>query len=205
MLDSITLSSMLASRLCHDLINPVGALGAGLEIMEGEQDPDMRAEAMNLVNSSTDKALDLLQFARIAYGAGGGYRDELDLDEIKVLVEGVYKHARADLDWQIPPGHMAKPAVKIMMTMALLIADCAPRRGSKVTIAQDEEGISLTATGPKARLKEPLQQALEGKEEGLEPKMVPAYIAAHLASQTGYKLLCSQDGEEKVAIRLQMS
>jgi len=200
MLDSITLSSLLASRLCHDLINPVGASGAGLEIMEGEEDPEMRAQAMQLVNSSNQKAIALLQFSRMAFGAGGAYGEELDLEEVKSLVFGIYDHVRADLTWQIPPGRMAKPAVRIMMNLALLISDCVPRRESHVEISENPERIRLKATGPKAKLKEPLIAALAGVDEGLEPKLTPGYLAWLIASQAGYQIEPIVVSEEEILI-----
>ena len=200
MLDSITLSSLLASRLCHDLINPVGACGSGLEIMEAEDSPEMRVEAMQLINNSNRKALNMLEFSRMAFGASGAYGEELDLEEVKKLVAGVYDHVRAELKWEIPPGRMAKPTVRILMNLALLISDCVPRRESQVTISQSSDRIRLTGNGPKAKLKESLINALAGVEEGLEPKLTPAYLAWLIASRSGHRIEPSAVNDEQIII-----
>ena len=47
---SIDLAAMLCSRLCHDMLSPVGALSNGLELLAMETDPEMRANVVELLN-----------------------------------------------------------------------------------------------------------------------------------------------------------
>ncbi|MCI5044968.1 MAG: histidine phosphotransferase family protein [Aquisalinus sp.] len=201
-LDPLTLASLLASRLCHDLVNPVGALSAGLEVMEDEDDPMMKEEAQKLISVSTQKSIAMLTFARLAFGAGGAYGAEIDLDEAKIATAELYKYVKAELQWQLPSRHIAKDNVKAIMNIALVIADCVPRAGSTVTVTVGGslEEVSFSAEGPRAKLKEQLVDALSGKTEGLEPKMTPAYLASVLVQKAGGTIRAELVNEEKVSV-----
>ena len=200
-LDAITLSSLLASRLCHDLVNPVGALSAGLEVLEDENDPEMRQEAQKLISLSTHKSIAMLTFARIAFGAGGAYGAEIDMEEGRNVVHALYEHVKADLDWQLPNGMVPKDYCKSVLNIALMIADCVPRNGSKVTISGTVTEAVFTAEGPRAKLKEPLLAALAGDSDGLEPKMTPAFLASVLVRQAGGAITAELVSEERIEIR----
>lgn len=202
---SLELSALLASRLCHDLVNPVGALAAGLDVLDQEQDPEMQAEARKLIALSTEKAIVMLDFARLAFGAGGAYGAELDGQEIRKVVTNIYRHFKADLDWQMPTAPMAKDAAKAVLNAALVIADCVPRLGSNVTISQAGQDIILTGTGPRAKLKEELASALAGQSDGLSPKMTPAYLAALIMAERGGRIDAQLVDEETVRLVLRFA
>src|SRR5258706_13839108 len=70
-MNDLDFAALLVSRVCHDLVSPVGAVVNGLEVLEDETDPAMRADALLLVASSAEQAAARLQFARIAFGAAG--------------------------------------------------------------------------------------------------------------------------------------
>jgi histidine phosphotransferase ChpT len=200
-LDAVSLASLLASRLCHDLINPVGALSAGLEVLEDEEDPEMRAEAQKLISLSTRKSIAMLSFCRLAFGAGGAYGNEIDIDEGKAVLIGLYEHVKADLEWQLPTQQIVpKEYLKAVLNIALVIGDCVPRAGSKVTISGDLNEVVFTAEGPRAKLKEELHKALTGHSSDLDPKMTPAFLAALLAHKAGGKIVPVLENEEKVVI-----
>ena len=184
-LDALSLSSLLASRLCHDLVNPVGAFSAGLEVMQGETDPEMLKAANELIEDSAKKSLAMLTFARIAFGAGGAYGSEIDILEGKNVLEEIYQFFKADLDWQLPAGTVPKDYCKAVLNIGLVVADCVPRKDSKVTVNGDLTKVVFTAEGPRAKLKDELQAALSANPDGLEPKMTPAYLAALLVKSEG--------------------
>ena len=73
-MNATDLASLLCSRLCHDLLSPVGALNNGLELMADEQDPAMRERCLELLNESARASANKLKFFRLAFGAAGGFR-----------------------------------------------------------------------------------------------------------------------------------
>src|SRR5664279_3199678 len=98
-MDDIELSAFLVSRVCHDLVGPLGAVVNGLEVMEDERDAAMRADALKIVSSSALQALARLQFLRIAFGAAGSAGAELDLNEVGRLLNGLMEGGKIQLEW----------------------------------------------------------------------------------------------------------
>src|SRR5258708_37217221 len=82
-MNDLDFAALLVSRVCHDLVSPVGAVVNGLEVLEDETDPAMRADALRLVASSAEQAAARLQFARIAFGAAGSAGAELVLTQAR--------------------------------------------------------------------------------------------------------------------------
>lgn len=200
-LDAVALSSLLASRLCHDLVNPVGALSAGLEILEDEVDPEMREEALKLITLSTRKSIAMLTFTRIAFGAGGAYGAEIDMTEAKAVTGSFYEFVKADLDWQLATNMMPRAFCKAVLNIAMMVPDCVPRAGSKVTIKGDLNELVFVAEGVRAKLKESLLAALAGKPTDLEPKMTPAFLASIFVRQAGGVISAEVTSETMVTIK----
>src|SRR5437868_4021079 len=96
------LAALLCSRLCHDLLSPVGALSNGLELLAEEKDPDMRQRCFELLEQSARISTDKLKFFRLAYGAAGGFGDMVAAHEPKALIEGlVAGNERLTLEWAV--------------------------------------------------------------------------------------------------------
>lgn len=183
--DALTLSALLSSRVCHDLINPVGALSSGLEVLEDPaMEGAMREAAMDLVRSGAQKAIALLSYARLAYGAAGGFGAQISLDDAKKALTDLFAITKANLHWKIGDGLAAKENVKVLMVLAYAAADCVPR-GGDVTIEGDIENFTVTAAGKKLLLNDALVRALGGDAADLTPKMTPALIAAQLVKAAG--------------------
>jgi histidine phosphotransferase ChpT len=87
MISQTDLAAMLCSRLCHDMLSPVGALANGLELLAEEQDPEMRARCMELLEQSARISTDKLKFFRLAFGAAGGFGEAIPIDEAKASAE----------------------------------------------------------------------------------------------------------------------
>lgn len=196
--DSIALSALLASRLCHDLINPVGALSSGVEVLEDpDMDPSMRDAALDLICSGGRKSVALLKYARLAYGLAGGRDAELSTEEAGNLLGALYEWSKADLQWRLPPGSAAKEKVKAALILGHAAADCVPR-GGVVTIAGAADRFTVEAVGPRAILQPELVAALEGDATELRPKFTPAYIAGLWARERGGGVSVESDGEKVV-------
>ena len=75
-------AALLCSRLCHDLVSPVGAINNGLEILEEEKDASMREAVVDLITKSTQQTANKLQFFRLAFGAAGGFTEMIGPDSV---------------------------------------------------------------------------------------------------------------------------
>ena len=181
----VHVASLLASRLCHDLVNPVGALNTGLEVLEGEQDAEMREHAMSLIKESTAKTVALLTFSRMAFGASGEWEGTIDAGEAGELSVGLYRFSKADLAWDVAPGPMSKAKARTLLNLVLIAERCVPRAGSTVRAESDADGVRVVASGPRAKLSDDLVAALGGQAGSLDAKATPAYLAHLLAAAAG--------------------
>src|SRR5690554_5668611 len=112
-LTSLDLAALVASRVCHDIISPVGAMTNGLEVLDEEGNEDMRDFAMDLIRKSARQASAKLQFARLAFGAAGSAGAEIDLGDAQKVAAGFLENEKADLSWEVPRLLMGKNRVKL--------------------------------------------------------------------------------------------
>ncbi len=175
-------SALLVSRVCHDLVGPLGAVVNGLEVLEDERDAAMRADALKIVTSSAAQALARLQFMRIAFGAAGSAGAELDLGEVNRLVCGLRIGTRASLEWEPPRLNWPKDWAKLLMNSVLIAADCLPRGGTvRIEIEGETPGFKLVATGQGARVSEDVERALRGEIQEHDARGVQPVLAFRLA------------------------
>ncbi|MGE3747799.1 MAG: histidine phosphotransferase family protein, partial [Sphingomonadaceae bacterium] len=117
---SVEFASLLCSRLCHDLLSPVGALNNGIELLAEENDPEMRARCLELLAESARSSANKLKFFRLAFGAAGGFADNVDTREAKGAIEGLFgSEGRVQLGWMVSEPAMSKGAIKILLNLAL--------------------------------------------------------------------------------------
>jgi histidine phosphotransferase ChpT len=165
-MNELDFSAFLVSRVCHDLVSPLGAVVNGLEVLEDERDAAMRADALKIVASSAAQALARIQFMRIAFGAAGSAGAELDLGEVGRLVSGLFAGSKITLDWDVAHVHWPKDWAKLLMNATLLAADCLPRGGTvKVVSSTDSAAPSfrIKASGSHARVLEEVEKAVRGE------------------------------------------
>jgi histidine phosphotransferase ChpT len=186
------LAALLASRLCHDIISPVGAVQSGLELLdEMPNDP----ESMALVRNSTRSAVAKLQFARIAYGASGSSAAQIDLGDARSVAEGFMEFERANLAWEGERAYVPKNVAKLMLNL-VVVANASVPRGREVRVAVESLGeaprFTVTATGTPLRVPLKFRALLAG-----EP--LPEAIDAH-AIQPYYTLLLAREARLKVEL-----
>jgi histidine phosphotransferase ChpT len=188
---AIDFASLLCSRLCHDLLSPVGALNHGLELLADEHDPEMRARCLDLLNESARASANKLKFFRLAFGAAGGFGDTVDAREAKVAIEGMFgEGGRVEIGWMVEPATLSKPAIKVLLNLALIAGD-ALVRGGRLDIGAEQTAngteMVVRAEGPRLVLDPELRQALEGRTsaEDVTPRAAAAYLASELARQAG--------------------
>lgn len=196
--DAVALSALLSSRVCHDLINPVGAISSGLDVLDdpGMED-SMRDAALDLIRTGARKSLALLSYARLAYGAAGGFGAQISMDDAKAAMTAVYDVVKPDLEWNLAGGVAAKENVKALLILANAAADCAPRGGT-VTIDGDIMEFTITVVGKRIYLQDDLVRALGGDDRELTPKFTPALIAGRLITSTGGAASVEADAEKAV-------
>ena len=161
----IDFAALLVSRVCHDLVGPLGAVVNGLEVLEEERDAAMRADALKLVSGSAAQALERLQFMRIAFGAAGSAGAELALSDTGRLVEGLFNGSKIKIEWRSAQVQWPKDWAKLLMNATLLAADCLPRGGSvtvETAAAETAPSFRIVATGPSVRVQEDVQKAVRG-------------------------------------------
>src|SRR5579864_3965723 len=154
-MNDLDFAALLVSRVCHDLVSPVGAVVNGLEVLEDETDLAMRADALRLVAASAEQAAARLQFARIAFGAAGSAGAELDLAEVGRIMTGLLKGGKVELVWSMESVNWPKDWAKLLMNAVLAAADCLPR-GGRLTVEHAKEisepAFRVVGTGAVVRL-----------------------------------------------------
>lgn len=183
---AIDFASLLCSRLCHDLLSPVGALNNGLELLADEHDPEMRARCLDLLNESARASANKLKFFRLAFGAAGGFGDSVDAREAKVAIEGMFgEGGRIEIGWMVEAATLDKPAIKALLNLALIAGD-ALVRGGRLDIGAESVGgtteMVVKAEGPRLVLDPELRQALEGRTAAgdVTPRAAAAWMVSEL-------------------------
>ncbi|MEM9168386.1 MAG: histidine phosphotransferase family protein [Pseudomonadota bacterium] len=198
--DAVALSALIASRLCHDLVNPVGALGSGLEVLEDQgMDDGMRDAAIDLIRTGGRKSVALLKYGRLAYGAAGGRGAEIPMEEAGAIMAELFTWTKADLEWALPDGHALKEVVKTVMIMTYCAADCVPR-GGVVKVHVDGARYLVEAVGPRALLQDDLAAALVGDATDMKAKFAPAYVASLLTREAAGSAKAYRVDAEKVVL-----
>jgi histidine phosphotransferase ChpT len=184
-LNDLDFAALLVSRVCHDLVSPVGAVVNGLEVLEDETDLAMRADALRLVAASAEQAAARLQFARIAFGAAGSAGAELDLAEVGRIMSGLLKGGKVELVWEAQAVNWPKDWAKLLMNAVLVGADSLPR-GGKVHVDTTDNGLgpkfAIRARGTIARLTPEVERALAGEPVGaLDGRSIQPYLTYQLS------------------------
>ncbi len=203
-LSDLDLAALLCSRVCHDVISPVGAVANGLEVLEDEDDEAMREVAFDLVRRSARQASAKLQFCRLAFGASGSQGSNIDLGEAGDIARLFVGEEKVKLDWQAPRENRPKLEVKLLMNMMLVAISTIPR-GGVVEIAADGQTLTARSRGENARISEKLTQVLDGSLplEEMDARLVQPYYMKRLAGEAGFDLVVelSDDGAAITAAR----
>ena len=129
-LESLDLAALLCSRVCHDLISPVGAIANGLEVLEEAKDEETKTFAMDLVKKSSRTASAKLMFCRLAFGAAGSAGAQIDTGDAEKVARGLMEDEKTKIAWNIPRLLLPKNRVKLLLNMLLVAGQAIPRGGS---------------------------------------------------------------------------
>jgi histidine phosphotransferase ChpT len=200
-MDAVDFASLLCSRLCHDLLSPVGALNNGIELLADEHDPEMRTKVLELLADSARASANKLKFFRLAFGAAGGFGDQVDAREAKTAIEGVFMSAgRIELGWLVGDATLSKPAIKLLLNLALIAGDALVRGGRLdvgAEVREDVTEIVIRAEGLRIVLDPELRKALLGEvpDEQIAPRAAAAWLAHKLAMDGGGSIQVSDPAD----------
>jgi histidine phosphotransferase ChpT len=206
LMNAVELASLLCSRLCHDLLSPVGALNNGIELLADEQDPEMRERCLELLAESARASANKLKFFRLAFGAGGGFGDEIDTREARTALEGLYgADKRVELGWMVADDKLSKGAVKLLLNLAMIAGD-ALVRGGRLDVGAEQRGgaleLVIRAEGPRILLDPKLRETIANGHSGgeVEPRAAGAWLAHALAAEAGGSIQLSDPAAEALMI-----
>ena len=199
-LDSLDLAALLSSRICHDVISPVGAIVNGLEVLDEEKDAEMRGFALDLIKKSARTASARLQFCRLAFGAAGSAGASIDTGDAEQVARGLLADDKTKLEWAVPRVLMPKNKVKLVLNLCLIAAAAIPRGGVIKVTLDDTEGatrIIVEATGPNARIASHVPQLLAGKPEtdSVDAHGIQAYYTGLVANAADLELGLTASGD----------
>jgi histidine phosphotransferase ChpT len=200
-LDSLDLAALLCSRVCHDVISPVGAIVNGLEVLDEEKDAEMRGIALDLIRKSAETASARLQFCRLAFGAAGSVGASIDTGDAEQVARGLFADGRTKLEWNGPRILLPKNTVKLILNLCLVASGAIPRGGVvAVTLAGNEMDIKITvaARGVNARLPAHVPGLLAGTPENntVDAQAIQPYYAGLVARAASMQLEMSSSAEE---------
>jgi histidine phosphotransferase ChpT len=205
-MNAVDLASLLCSRLCHDLMSPVGALNNGVELLADETDPDMREKCLELLADSARASANKLKFFRLAFGAAGGFGEAIDTHEAQAALEGLFgPERRIEVGWSVAENKLPKGAVKLLLNLGLLAGDALVRGGRLDVGAENRDGeleLAIRAEGPRILLDPALRETLATGGSGgtVEPRAAAAWLAHSLAAEAGGSIRISDPSSDVLMI-----
>jgi histidine phosphotransferase ChpT len=201
-LKATDLAAMLCSRVCHDLINPVGAIGNGLEVLADPNQADMAPFARDLIANAAKQSRAKLEFARLAYGASSTAGTDFDTRECERVARLLFEIEKPELDWQVPLILLPKHKAKLFMNMLLIAAGAVPRGGTvraEVSGPAGAETFRFVSKGPKTLIPTGAEALLSGApEEGVDARGIQPFYTGLLARMTDMELKIGLENEEFV-------
>ena len=202
-LEALDLAALLCSRVCHDIISPVGAIINGLEVLDENNGEDMKDFAFDLIRKSAAQASAKLQFARLAFGAAGSTGAEIDLGDAEKVATGYMQGEKAEFSFQAPRVLMAKNKVKLLLNLILLAVGAVPRGGSIAVVVEgdaERPQFTLRSSGPSARIPPAFEKLVPGDIAGIaiDAQAVQGYYAGALARACGMSVTAELDGADVV-------
>src|ERR1700757_1687537 len=183
--DSLELAALLCSRVCHDLISPVGAIVNGLEVLDDNPKPEDRDFALDLIRKSARTASARLQFCRLAFGAAGSSGAQIDLGDAQNMAKGHIEDGKTTIAWNLPRLLLPKNRVKLLLNMMVIAQQTIPRGGTlTVDPIGDGETMSfrVAATGLNGRVPQNIADMLAASSgSAIDAHAVQPYYTRLLA------------------------
>src|SRR5262245_51846887 len=193
----LELAALISSKICHDVIGPVGAIYNGLEILDEDDDAEAKSYAMDVIRNVTEQASARLQFARFAFGAAGSAGAQIDLATAEQISRGLLGKGKHKLTWRAKPGQMAKDRVKLLLNLIASAITALPRGGDIEVLIQgtmEHPNFQLRCRGTGARPPQYLVDYVAGGQSPpLDAMSIQAYYTWRLAASARMRLAISRD------------
>src|ERR1700693_3600109 len=200
--DALELAALLCSRVCHDLISPVGAIVNGLEVLDDNPKPDDREFALDLIRKSAKTASARLQFCRLAFGAAGSSGAQSEPRGAPTLARGTLEDTKPTIAWNLPRVLLPKNKVKLLLNMMVIAQQTIPRGGALTVDAigeGDAFGFRVAASGLNARMPQNIADLLSsGSASAVDAHAVQPYYTRLLAQACGLKVVLAPEGDAVV-------
>lgn len=201
-LSDLEFAALVSSRICHDVISPVGAIANGLEVLAEEPDDSMREHALDLIRKSAAQASAKLQFARLAFGAAGSAGAEIDLRDAEQVARRVLDPGKHKLEWNGPPANLPKDKVKLLLNLITIALGVLPRGGQiSVTLSdvETEPSFEVRCAGEMARLSDSIPELLSGGNGvSLDAHSIQPYFAGRIAAAAAMSVTAEPEGDDIV-------
>jgi histidine phosphotransferase ChpT len=204
-LEMLDLAALLCSRVCHDLISPVGAVINGLEVLEDDNDQETKTFALDLIKKSARQASARLQFCRLAFGAAGSAGAAIDLANAESVARGLFEDDKIKIKWNLPRALSPKNLVKLLLNLLILAAQTIPRGGS-LTVEPagegDARGFRVIAEGVNARIPQIVPGLVAGEigPTAIDAHAIQPFYTGLLARSCGLSVKLTPENGERVVI-----
>jgi histidine phosphotransferase ChpT len=200
--DALELAALLCSRVCHDLISPVGAIVNGLEVLDDDPKPEDREFALDLIRKSAKTASARLQFCRLAFGAAGSAGAQIDLGDAQNMARGHLEDNKTKITWNLPRVLLGKNRVKLLLNMMVIAQQTIPR-GGMITVDPIGDGDALSfrvaASGLNARMPQNIADLLSSTQDAsVDAHAVQPYYTRLLAQSCGLNVVLAPEGDSIV-------
>ena len=196
---ALDLAALLCSRVCHDLISPVGAIVNGIEVMEEDKNEETKTFALDLIKKSAYTASAKLQFCRLAFGAAGSAGAQIDLGDAQTVARGHLEDGKITITWNLPRLLLPKNKVKLLLNMMVIAQQTIPRGG---VLAVDPLGegdamsFRVTSTGLNARIPQNIADILSASQaSAIDAHAVQPYYTRLLAQDCGWTVTLAAEGD----------
>jgi histidine phosphotransferase ChpT len=198
-LDGLDLASLLCSRVCHDVISPVGAVVNGIELYDSG-DASMKEFSIDLVRKSSRQASARLQFARIAFGAAGSAGAMIDTGDAGNVTQAFFADEKINITWNVPRALLPKNQVKLILNLIMIATHAIPRGGILTvgaTIVGEQGDFTLTAAGINARMPHNAEDLVAGRAPNgvVDAHAIQPYYAGQIARAASMSVTFAIDAD----------
>ena len=208
----LKVAQLMCSRICHDMIGPIGAISAGMELRQ-EMGGASDEEALDLVSRSALQATRRVSFFRMAFGFGGGANGSARLEEVQKVACDYLEVGGVELDWVDEHG-LGKASLislngaKLLLNLVLIGVDCLPR-GGRLSLrfaspdgGQPGIGVAITAEGKGARMADDIGavMTLDPPREILTARNVHGHFSVLMAKALGAEIEVTGTGADQVGL-----